>query len=114
MKAVHPAQTKTERPTGRAAKVLQMPPPSGQARMPEIPLDAVMSFIKQTRGALTWSPHDMSDVLKIHQQESRQILAVLALQGYVKQAAEGDWMTIARQVQGPALPASALSGSPRR
>lgn len=95
MRALHPAQTKikTRRPTGRAAKFLQMPTPAGQADMPQIPFDAVMSFIKQTRGALTWSSRDMSDVLKINQEESRQILAVLALQGYVKQAAEGGWMT---------------------
>ena len=70
-----------------------MPPPPTRAGMPELPLDEVLSFIKQTRGLLTWSPRDMADVLKISQDESRQILTVLAIQGYVKQAAEGGWMT---------------------
>jgi len=62
--------------------------------MPAVPLEAVMSFLKQTRGLLTWTVRDMSDVLKISAGESRQIGAILALQGYVKQCAEdGVWMT---------------------
>jgi len=62
--------------------------------MPAVPLEAVMSFLKQTRGLLTWTVRDMSDALKISSDESRQIGAILALQGYVKQCAEdGVWMT---------------------
>jgi len=62
--------------------------------MPAVPLEAVMSFLKQTRGLLAWTVRDMSDALKISQDESRQIGAILALQGYVKQCAEdGVWMT---------------------
>jgi len=76
------------------ASVIQVPIASGQQAMPAVPLEAVMSFLKQTRGLLTWTVRDMSDALKISQDESRHIGAILALQGYVKQCAEdGVWMT---------------------
>jgi hypothetical protein len=61
--------------------------------MPGLPFDAVMSFIKQTRSALTWSPHDMSEALKTSIEESKRIITVLALQGYVKQSEDGAWIT---------------------
>ena len=49
--------------------------------MPAVPLEAVMSFLNQTRGLLTWTVRDMSDALKISSDESRQIGAILALHG---------------------------------
>ena len=86
-----PSHKRRHRPL---ASVIQKTIASQQQTMPAVPLEAVMSFLKQTRGLLTWTVRDMSDALKISSDESRQIGAILALQGYVKQCAEdGVWMT---------------------
>jgi hypothetical protein len=61
---------------------------------PAIPLAAVLSFVKETRGALTWSTKDMVRSLKIAESEANQIIAILCLQGYAKPATENDgWLT---------------------
>jgi hypothetical protein len=55
---------------------------------------AAMSFLKETRGLLTWTSHDVQKSLLVSAAEARQVIAVLELQGYVKQAEdEHQWMT---------------------
>jgi hypothetical protein len=67
------------------------PPPLA---LPDIPLDALFSFLKDTRGAVNWSAKDLKDCLKLDAKQTQQILPILEMQGYV--AKEGsDWLTTA-------------------
>ena len=62
--------------------------------LPDIPLDAVLSFLKDTRGAVNWGAKDLKDCIKLDLNQTQQILAILEMQGYI--AAEGDqWLTTA-------------------
>ena len=63
-------------------------------RLPSIPLAALMSFLKDIRGVLTWSTQDMVGSLKISEPEANQIIAILPMQGYVKAALDDQgWLT---------------------
>jgi hypothetical protein len=75
--------------------------------VPAIPLAAVLSFLKDTRGVLTWSTQDMVNSLKIDQWEAKQIIDILSLQGYVKPALDNrGWLTTpaGEDVSGSKLP----------
>jgi hypothetical protein len=62
--------------------------------MPAIPAGEAISFLKDTRGALTWTVREMVDSLKITEPEAKQVIAILELQGYVKPALDGAvWLT---------------------
>jgi len=62
--------------------------------LPDIPLDALLSFLKDTRGAVDWSAKDLRECLKLDAKQAQQLLAILEMQGYV--AKEGDqWLTTA-------------------
>jgi hypothetical protein len=62
--------------------------------LPSIPAEAALSFLKDTKGATTWSVPDLTDVLKISRRDAEQVIALLAAQGYVQSASEnGEWMT---------------------
>lgn len=53
-----------------------------------------MSFLKETRGALTWTSKDLQKSLLISAAEATQVIAALELQGYLKRAGTSDeWMT---------------------
>ena len=61
---------------------------------PSIPAEAALSFLKDTKGTLTWSVRELADTLKINRRESEQVVALLAAQGYVQRAGGTDeWMT---------------------
>ena len=69
-------------------------PDDGALRIPSIPMAEVLSFIKETRGAVTWTAQEMVDTLKISRQDAEQVIAILQLQGYVKPALESQgWLT---------------------
>jgi hypothetical protein len=69
-------------------------PDGGDLRIPSIPVAEVLSFIKETRGAVTWTVQEMIDALKINRQDAEQVIAILQLQGYVKPALESHgWLT---------------------
>jgi hypothetical protein len=69
-------------------------PDGGALRIPSIPVAEVMSFIKETRGAVTWTAKEMIDALNISRQDAEQVIAILQLQGYVKPASESQgWLT---------------------
>jgi hypothetical protein len=75
-----------------SARVIEMPAPAPSMRA--IPVDEVMSFLRQTRSALTWSEQEMADSLKITQAEASRAIDLLELQGYVKRSsADNSWMT---------------------
>jgi DNA-binding transcriptional MocR family regulator len=59
-----------------------------------LPAEAALSFLKDTKGALTWSVRDLADTLKISRRDAEQVIALLAAQGYVQHASGTDqWMT---------------------
>jgi len=60
----------------------------------DIPLDAILSFLKDTRGVVNWSATELKSCLQVTSKQAQQILAILEMQGYV--AREGnDWLTTA-------------------
>lgn len=63
--------------------------------MPTIPIAAVFSFLKDMRGALTWSERDLIATLKVVPKDAGKILALLQMQGYVQKAQSGEWLATA-------------------
>jgi DNA-binding transcriptional MocR family regulator len=53
---------------------------------PSLPAEAALSFLKDTKGALTWSTYDLGNTLKISRRDAQQALALLQAQGYVQAA----------------------------
>jgi hypothetical protein len=74
---------------------------------PSVTPSAVFSFLKDTRGALTWSIRDFQDCLNIEAKDAKQILAILQMQGYIQQKNDTDeYLTTAsgEAVSGSKLP----------
>ena len=63
-----------------------MPTQRDRLTMPSLPAQAALSFLKDTKGTLTWSARDLIDTLKINRREAEQALAFLQAQGYVQPA----------------------------
>jgi hypothetical protein len=59
---------------------------------PFISAEAALSFLKETKGAVTWNVRDLTRSLKVGRSEAEKILAFLEAQGYVKRSGT-DWMT---------------------
>jgi hypothetical protein len=70
-----------------------MPSPSSSktqsSLLPAIPAEAALSFLKDTKGALSWTARDLANTLKINRREAEQALAFLQAQGYVQPARDG-------------------------
>src|ERR1700726_3206314 len=60
---------------------------------PSIPAEAALSFLKDTKGAVTWSLRELADALKICLRDAEQVTALLAAQGYVQLDRGNEWMT---------------------
>ena len=62
--------------------------------MPSVPAAAVMSFLKDTRGLLTWTTRDLAETLDIPVSEAAKVIPIMEMQGYVK-APQGtrEWFT---------------------
>jgi hypothetical protein len=59
-----------------------------------MPAVALLSFLKETRGATTWSLRNLTQTLKIGAAAGKQAIAILEMQGYVKPSgSKGQWMT---------------------
>lgn len=56
---------------------------------------AALSFLKQTRGMLTWTAKDLQTSLLVTPAQAQQILGAFELQGYVKKSEEApaEWLT---------------------
>ncbi len=59
-----------------------------------IPAEAALSFLKDTKGAVTWTVLELANTLKINRTEADRVIALLQAQGYVQAAhANGEWIT---------------------
>jgi hypothetical protein len=60
-----------------------------------LPAEAALSFLRDTKGLVSWSLRDLSQTLNISREESEHVVALLQLQGYVQPEAHkaGEWMT---------------------
>jgi len=54
---------------------------------------AAFSFLKETKGLLTWTLSVPAKSLKISLAEAKQVLAALEMQGYIKPHGTGEWLT---------------------
>jgi len=64
------------------------------SRLPEVVAEAALSFLKETKGTLTWSAKDLADVLGIPRREAEQVIQFLEAQGYAQRARDSaTWMT---------------------
>jgi hypothetical protein len=62
--------------------------------LPSISAEAVLSFLKDTKGTLRWSVRDLTGTLNIKRREAEQVIALFWAQGYVRPARGTDeWMT---------------------
>ena len=52
--------------------------------MPALPAAAVLSFLKDTRGALNWAIKDLAKTLNLTMHDAKQVIPVLQIQGYIK------------------------------
>ena len=68
--------------------------PPGPGAALAIPAEAALSFLKDTKGALTWTIRDLAATLNINRTDVDRVVALLQAQGYVQPAhANGEWMT---------------------
>lgn len=68
----------------------------GPVTPPSIAPRAVFSYLKDTRGVLTWTRRDLEDCLRVKVREADAILALLHAQGYVQPSSgRGEWITTA-------------------
>jgi hypothetical protein len=60
-----------------------------------LPAEAALSFLRDTKGLLSWSPRDLSQTLNISREETERVVALLQIQGYVQADAQksGEWIT---------------------
>jgi hypothetical protein len=63
--------------------------------MPNIPVAAVFSFLKDMRGALTWTLRDLTQTLNISEPDAHKVLPILKLQGYVSDTGDNAFLTTA-------------------
>jgi len=82
------------------------PKPGPRSAIPAVPAEAALSFLKDTKGAVSWNPGDMAAVLKIPRKDTEQVLALLEAQGYIAPSGKKEWMTTAagESVSGAKMP----------
>ncbi len=66
---------------------------SSREVQPSVSAAAAFSFLKETKGLLTWTLSDLAKSLKISPAEAKQVLAALEMQGYIKPHGTGEWLT---------------------
>lgn len=70
------------------------PKKTSQNGMPDTSLPAILSFLKDTKGLVTWKLEEMAETVGISEAEARRAIPILQLQGYV-QPSDDEWMTTA-------------------
>jgi hypothetical protein len=60
-----------------------------------VPADAALSFLRDTKGLLSWSLREISQTLNISREEAERVVALLQIQGYVQPEMHkaGEWIT---------------------
>jgi hypothetical protein len=53
----------------------------------------VFSFLKDTRGMVSWTARDMAGTLNVSLAQANDALPVLEMQGYVKHSGKDEWIT---------------------
>jgi hypothetical protein len=51
-----------------------------------VPAAEALSFLKEVKGAVTWTDRDLAKSLNVNMAEAKEVLAVMELQGYVESA----------------------------
>jgi hypothetical protein len=71
----------------------------------ELSRNAVFSFLKDTRGMLSWTARDLAKTLDVTLAQANEGLPILEMQGYVKRSG-GEWLTTlaGEEVSGSAAP----------
>lgn len=69
-----------------------------KANKTSLPAAALLSFLKETRGATTWSLRNLTQTLKLGAAAGKRAIAILEMQGYIKPSgskggSKGQWMT---------------------
>jgi hypothetical protein len=59
-------------------------PDGGALRIPSIPIAEVLNFLKETRGAVTWTAQQMIDALKISPQDAEQRFSFQATDSWAR------------------------------
>jgi hypothetical protein len=96
-----PTAQKTQAPPPPVAEAPKAtPPPKSPAPARSsvahatIPAEAALSFVRDTKGSVSWSLRDLSQTLNISREEAERVLILLQLQGYVQAARKsGEWLT---------------------
>ena len=57
--------------------------------MPAVPAAAVMSFLKDSRGLVSWTSRDLAETLGIATAEAAKVVSIMEMQGYIKSAQGG-------------------------
>jgi hypothetical protein len=85
-----------DRPVARA-KENPLPPKSATPAIARgsLPAEAALSFLRDTKGVVSWSLRDLSQTLNISREEAERVVALLEMQGYVHAEAHeaGAWLT---------------------
>jgi hypothetical protein len=81
-------KSKAARPKGTGTHVADRRPPPPSS----IPAAQALSFLKETRGVLTWTLSDLAKTLNISKAAAEQVVGILQIQGYVAPKAS-EWLT---------------------
>jgi hypothetical protein len=63
-----------------------------RAEIPAVPIEAVFSFLKSTKGTSSWTKQEFAEALKVSLADATKILPVIAMQGYIHPYHE-EWVT---------------------
>ncbi|HTW32214.1 MAG TPA: hypothetical protein VMD76_11070 [Candidatus Sulfotelmatobacter sp.] len=81
-------------------KVISFPSPARRERAKSsksssaaLTREAVFSFLKDTRGMVSWTTRDLAQTLGIPVAQANEALPILEMQGYVKREGEDEWLT---------------------
>jgi hypothetical protein len=100
-----PAAVATQAPSPAAKTSDPTRPPTARATLPA---EAALSFLRDTKGVVSWSLRDLSHTLNIAREEAERVVALLQIQGYVQPESHkaGEWMTTpsGETVSGAKLP----------
>jgi hypothetical protein len=85
-----PVEAPKNTPPPRASSPVRSP----AVRM-SVPAEAALSFLRDTKSALSWSLRDLSQALNISREEAERVVALLQIQGYVQAESHksGEWVT---------------------